>query len=139
VTSPLLLHEQFPTKPNKRCEKWPRSTQAQIKDNARQALFLVLSQRVGEVISDLEIERMKCVPSDVLEIGLKDTGFEKEDDQTFLDTEARSLQKLDIPVHDRFRRQSLFRALDRLLSSCTDFQRQLFEVFLSVTSEPTEL
>lgn len=46
--------------------------QAQIadktnRDAARQGLFLALTQRVGEVISDLEIGRMPPIPQSLLE------------------------------------------------------------------------
>jgi len=109
--------------------------QAQIadktnRDGARQGLFLALSQRVGEVISDLEIGRMPQVPQGLLEsveMGLRATGYTNESDEEFLRQESHSLRPLGIPHHDRFRRVSLFRGLDRLIGSCDDFQREMFK------------
>jgi hypothetical protein len=109
--------------------------QAQIadktnRDAARQDLFLALSQRVGEVISELEIGRMPPVPQSLLEgleMGLRATGYADESDEEFLRHESHSVRSLRIPEHDRFRRVSLFRGLDRLIGSCDEFQREMFK------------
>jgi hypothetical protein len=101
------------------------------KDSTPQGLFLALSQRVGEVISDLEINKMPPLQPLILEIGLRETQYREETDEEFLACEAKALRAVKIPQHDRFRRQSLFRALDQLLLSCNDFQRELFKLALT--------
>jgi hypothetical protein len=97
------------------------------RDAARQGLFLALSQRVGEVISDSEIARMPPIPPPVLEIGLRVSGYSDESDEEFLGRESRPLRSSNIPAHDRFRRVSLFRGLDRLISNCDEFQQEMFK------------
>jgi hypothetical protein len=110
------------------------------KDTSRQALFVALSQRVGEVISDDEIRKMPAIREAPVNgrLSLRDTvdgqlvlrisGMSNDD---FLGFASESLKlgpgtSQAIPLHDRFRRQSLFRALRSLLSDSTGFQKQLF-------------
>lgn len=110
------------------------------KDASRQALFVALSQRVGEVISDPEIGKLPAIREAPVNgsFSFKETVngqleykvFGMADDE-FLQFASQSLElgvgtSQAIPQHDRFRRQSLFRALRSLLSGSTGFQRQLF-------------
>jgi hypothetical protein len=100
------------------------------RDAARQGLFLALSQRVGEVIADPEIEKMPSMPQgfvESIERGLREPGCSNESDDEFLGYESNALSSFDIPKHDRFRRQSLFRGLDRLIGSCDGFQQDMFK------------
>lgn len=59
--------------------------------------------------------------------GLRAAGYANESDEEFLRHESDSLRPLRIPQHDRFRRVSLFRGLDRLIGSCDEFQREMFK------------
>ena len=104
--------------------------QAQIanetrKGVARQALFLALTQRVGEVISNEELQKFTMPPHECFEFGLRQQGYQNQTDAQFVNYAANALKGQNIPVHDRVRRQSLFRGLDKLLMSCSNFQRDL--------------
>jgi hypothetical protein len=95
--------------------------------SARQALFLSLSDHVGEVISDPEIAK---VPGNLLpsvEPGIPDIVSKSGSDSEFLKLVAELFSHYTVPIHDRFRRQALFRALEKLVSSSSDFQKQLFK------------
>ncbi len=95
---------------------------------ARQNLFLSLSQRVGEVISDLEISRMPRNSAflQLVEPGIPQIISRSDSDSKFLDLISKLLRSYQVPVNDRFRRQALFRALQKLFSSSSGFQRELF-------------
>jgi len=94
-----------------------------VRVSAQQALFLSLSQRVGEVISDLEISRMprnSAFLKDV-EPGMPRIISQSDSDSKFLELMARLLNgQYGVPVNQRFRRQALFRALKKLFASSSD-------------------
>jgi hypothetical protein len=104
------------------------------RDAAKQAHFLSLSQRVGEVISDLEINRLE-----------ESFAYHHKIDHFFPGGQSLPENRGDlvkelsdrltgqpglgriIPVNDGFRRRKLFRAIKQLLGDCSAFQRTLFK------------
>ena len=97
---------------------------------ARQNLFLSLSQRVGEVISNEELSKMPRNTAflEDVEPGMPNIISQSDSDSKFLELMARQLHdQHGVPVNDRFRRQALFRALQKLFSSSPEFQRKLFK------------
>jgi hypothetical protein len=62
-----------------------------------------------------------------VEPGIPNIVSQSNSDSKFLQLVSELFQKYQVPVNDRFRRQALFRALQKLFSSSSDFQRQLFK------------
>lgn len=103
------------------------------RQEARQALYLSLSQRVGEIIGDSEIE---STAKSMLSHGVGFHGLEivfvpgqklLEEARALIADLSAKLQGKGVPVHQRFRRQRLFLAIEKLLDSCSAFQRELYK------------
>jgi len=101
---------------------------------AKQAHYLSLSQRVGEVISDLEIHRLaeSFRYYHQLDFVFRAGQSLPKDPESLVRNLSQQLAALkplylEIPVHDGFRRRKLFRAIEKLLDSCSAFQGELFK------------
>jgi hypothetical protein len=104
------------------------------RDAAKQAHYFSLSQRVGEVISDPEINRLAASFRYYRQLDHVVPAGQSlpKDPESLVRNLSQQLaaQKplhLQIPVHDGFRRRKLFRAIEKLLDSCSAFQRELFK------------
>ena len=102
------------------------------RDAARQAHYLSLSQRVGEVISDKELLLLQAhFPyHNRLDVVFAMVSL-PQDTENLVRTLSVTLKGQKplgnvIRMEDRFRRRKLFTALEKLFDDCSPFQRGLF-------------
>jgi hypothetical protein len=99
------------------------------KDSTRQALFIALSNRVGEVIDPNLVRHFPHIDETKVNQQLSQiVEIHTQNDHQFLGFTSAALRAgLDtgkqIPVSDRFRRQSLFRALRSLIAESSEFPK----------------
>jgi hypothetical protein len=103
----------------------------------RQNLFLSLEQSLTDVITNNRQLRFVMFPRQLLEMGLRQPGYQEESNADFVKHSSIAVKNWEIPLQNRFQRQRLFRNLARLFLESAARQRASFEAALSSKIDDT--